>query len=514
MMESPKLHRPNRQPVTKKCNLEGCAGCNICIYMATPVASSHTRRRGGLSPGISYAEAVTGSPRGTPPQTGNLSTGSTRGHFSDYVTPEKSVSSDTLSSPSRNDINENTINLGNQQFNCETTGPISTQSNNTRYKWKREEKVELFWCYCYAMYKQLPITIGTFDVWRKRNPDLLPTMHKDKLSNQRRAVQRTISEDEKIEIERSAKLTVRSEETTEDLIPPDSSPPSISVPPSSILAPPSSLETETEPTEAEEKMKEMINTYYEEVIVMFETYQLLPLTERKKPKTFPLTKENRDKLEAMNGALELFLDRGKEITLTDLNTLHYAAAVSLAGTELTGSVTTETKVDPDAKMKKSIESIRKTIGRLIAIQRGGKISKKMEILIGKKDTESVLRIYHMRLAAQSKKLRTKNSNRNRFRNNKTFRNKQKQFYNKLRYGESNKLVDPPSTQDVQDFWGNLYAEKAEHNEDAPWIEAEQNMMADKAQAEWTDIKSEDLDEAIKGLSNWKAPGADKVQIFG
>ena len=62
-----------------------------------------------------------------------------------------------------------------------------------------------------------------------------------------------------------------------------------------------------------------------------------------------------------------------------------------------------------------------------------------------------------------------------------FRNKQKEFYTKLRYGETNKIVDPPSTQNVKDFWGNLYAEKVVHNEDAPWIKAERNMMKDKPQ---------------------------------
>ena len=308
-------------------------------------------------------------------------------------------------------------------------------------------------------------------------------MRKDKLSNQRRAVQKSLPEDERIEIERDARSHADTENNPEE-----------STDPSADLTnieprddndddeevdenPPNS-----EPkTDVDKETQDMIDKFYEEVLVIYRRYLTIPITEREKPKKFSLTKENRKKLEAMNEALKLILNLEEEMTLTDLNTLHYAGAVSIAGTIIPGSDEIKPPFDPDAKIKKKIESIRKTIGKLTAIQKGGKISKKMKKLIGIKDTESALRTHHMRLAALCKKLRSKNASRNRFRNNKMFRNKQKEFYNKLKYGETNKIVDPPSAQNVKDFWGNLYAEKAVHNKDAPWIEAERNMMTDKPQ---------------------------------
>ena len=503
-------HRP-------KCNSKGCPGCLVCDVIIAPriptIEQPSPKRYACLTPGKSYAEAVSGSP------TGSLSTGSTRGHVLDYVTPKKRASSNALSSPSQNDIIENTIYLENQQFNCETTGPISDKIHKSRYKWTREEIVNLYWCYCYTKVKQLPITSGTFDIWRKRYPNLLPTMKKDKLSNQRRVSQKTLSEDEKIEIERNVKSYVEAENNPSDETP-DSTDETSNLEPCQhenedidVIDDddcPLNLKTNVE---TDKEIQEMIVKYYEEVLVMYRKYQMIPITEREKTNNFQLTTENRKKLKAMNEALQLILDLGEEISLTDLNTLHYAAAISIAGITITGSEKPKTEFDPDAKIKKNIEDIRKTIGKLITIQKGGKISKKMERVIGKKDTESTLRTYHMRLAAQSKKLRTKNSNRNRFINNKLFRNKQKMFYSKLRYGEGNIIHDPPSKEDVQDFWGNLYAEKAEHNKDAPWIEAERNMMKDKPQADWVDISSKNLGESIKNLSNWKAPGLDQVQNF-
>ena len=39
------------------------------------------------------------------------------------------------------------------------------------------------------------------------------------------------------------------------------------------------------------------------------------------------------------------------------------------------------------------------------------------------------------------------------------------------------------------------------------------MMADKPQAKWKDVSFMELSEAIKKLSNWKAPGIDQAQNF-
>ena len=271
-------HRP-------KCNSKGCPGCLLCDATIAPriptIEQPFPKRYACLTPGKSYAEAVSGSP------TGSLSTGSTRGHVLDYVTPKKRASSNALSSPSQNDIIENTINLENHQFNCETTGPISDKIHKSRYKWTREEIVNLYWCYCYTKVKQLPITSGTFDIWRKQYPNLLPMMKKEKLSNQRRVSQKTLSEDEKIEIERNVKSYVEAEINPSDETP-DSTDETLNLEPCQhenedidVINDndcPLNLKTNVE---TDKEIQEMIVKYYEEVLVMYRKYQMIHITERK-----------------------------------------------------------------------------------------------------------------------------------------------------------------------------------------------------------------------------------------
>ena len=121
---------------------------------------------------------------------------------------------------------------------------------------------------------------STFDVWGERNPKLLPTMHNEKLSNQQRSVQKILSEDEMIEIGWSAQEYINTGGTIDERKPPTSTPP-----PTPPITPDSSPKT----AESEEE-RDTINNYYEEITVIFEIYQTVLITERKKPNTFPLTK--------------------------------------------------------------------------------------------------------------------------------------------------------------------------------------------------------------------------------
>ena len=54
---------------------------------------------------------------------------------------------------------------------------------------------------------------------------------------------------------------------------------------------------------------------------------------------------------------------------------------------------------------------------------------------------------------------------------------------------------------------------SKHNNEATWLQDEENDMSSKQQAEWSDITTGDFKLTIKRLSNWKAPGIDQVQNF-
>ena len=53
--------------------------------------------------------------------------------------------------------------------------------------------------------------------------------------------------------------------------------------------PPTTPDSNPKTAESEEEI-DTINNYYEEITVIFEIYQTVPITERKKPNTFSLTK--------------------------------------------------------------------------------------------------------------------------------------------------------------------------------------------------------------------------------
>ena len=80
------------------------------------------------------------------------------------------------------------------------------------------------------------------------------------------------------------------------------------------------------------------------------------------------------------------MDQEREMLLTDMNTLPYAAAGATTGTALTECVKTRPNHNPNATIKKHIKSVSKMSGRLLSIQRGGKINKRMMKIIGDKTT--------------------------------------------------------------------------------------------------------------------------------
>ena len=511
-----------------KCPYDECIGCRYCLSNTTPKTVLPTTPHGVRckdvsiissfvsppseagptviipSPKKSYAEALTGCP----------SPGLTRDHSSDDVNSETSVTNDTPSLLGMNVVTE-ISEKRNQIHTIPQTEP-QVKTKKKRQKWSREQNEEIYICYIMAKAKLLPVIKGTYEIWRKRNPDLRPEIDANKLANQKRyAVTKMINSELKL-IETNALKDLTDQDTNrpiDDIIVEAE----IGIPNSTIK---DDTENRTEVLDDNNTLKEkdtsMDHGLYAEILMAFEKYKNMEMCERKKPMTLKLTNETKEKLAIVNDILTDIIEKDEFITLTEINALHYSVAIVMAGETPPTLEKEKTNKDSDPTqtyINLKIEKIRKCIGRLTAASKSGIMTKKVKSLCKDKTTESTLVTYRMRLAAICKSARTKKSQRNRFQNNKMYRHNQKAFYTKLRFGNTAGIANPPPEEEIKKFWGDLFGNKASHNEKASWLEDERKEMKDKPKAIWEDTKISTLTSTTKRLANWKAPGLDQVQNF-
>ena len=106
-----------------------------------------------------------------------------------------------------------------------TTRPPTKKQK--RIRWTKDEQVDLYRCYCEAKLLKLPLTKGTYEIWRKKNPSSRPNTTQVTLSTQRRYVENnSLTEIEIEKIWELAKKEIQSREESEpDQVETENSPP-------------------------------------------------------------------------------------------------------------------------------------------------------------------------------------------------------------------------------------------------------------------------------------------------
>ncbi|XP_066933825.1 uncharacterized protein [Clytia hemisphaerica] len=99
-----------------------------------------------------------------------------------------------------------------------------------------------------------------------------------------------------------------------------------------------------------------------------------------------------------------------------------------------------------------------------------------------------------------------------FRQNKVFSTDAKKFYREIGKGKIS-VEEPPSQEDIEGFWNNIWGKKKSYNREATWIEREEERMQGKKEQEWEEITVEEVRVALGKTQKWKSPGIDKVQNF-
>ena len=181
---------------------------------------------------------------------------------------------------------------------------------------------------------------------------------------------------------------------------------------------------------------------------------------------------------AANKALENVTKTYTNLDCTALNTLYYATASVVAGTMEIFNNEPNVKPDKDRKVKDEIERIRNKIGKLTDYCKKPTDRKKEKLknILKDQEPETALQKQRMILATKCKRLRTKNSVKKRFLNNKMFREKQKAFYSRLRGEEALTITKPPTKEELTTFWGGILGDRKEHNGEAGWLKAEYEEM--------------------------------------
>ena len=164
-----------------------------------------------------------------------------------------------------------------------------------------------------------------------------------------------------------------------------------------------------------------------------------------------------------------------------MNALYYAVAVTVAGVKLKPK-SKSSRMDKNANSnpagdqldravgvqpirtkqtlcEKEIVMLRKKIGRLTNYCKDPtkRKARRVRFIIKDGDARATLQDLRMKLAAKSKKLRTENTKKVRFRNNKLFYENQKAFYSQLR-GECTQSVTDPPRKKISKNYGMGYGE--------------------------------------------------------
>ena len=98
-----------------------------------------------------------------------------------------------------------------------------------------------------------------------------------------------------------------------------------------------------------------------------------------------------------------------------------------------------------------------------------------------------------------------------YRQNRTFQNNERKFYQQLG-GDDNKTYQQPNGKETERFWTKIWQPK-QHNEKAEWINHITRELEQLEEGPKAEIHTDLLKTTLKKASNWKTPGHDGIYGF-
>ena len=202
--------------------------------------------------------------------------------------------------------------------------------------------------------------------------------------------------------------------------------------------------------------------------------------------------------------------------VSELNTLMYAAAKvveeSVIGVKRHHQATTPPW---KRRLQQQIDNLRTEVNRLKAAkEKNGRLPRYMyyKYHMEHREISEVLEDAKQRLIALSHRLKRYEKRNEQYRINKLFRSNPQKVYRELK-GESVKDTSMCNKEELKEFWQEMWEQPVAYNTEAEWLSVIETKCEEIPVQEDVAITAEDVKYKLESMSNWKAPGPDKLQVF-
>ena len=252
----------------------------------------------------------------------------------------------------------------------------------------------------------------------------------------------------------------------------------------------------------------------------------LPLKERQTLRKLFQNKKYRIALQTVNNALPKLIHRNA--TLTEINQIHYAAAITVQETVISKPTTTSNREKPrnrapvwKIKMEKQVSKLRVEASRLSAYLNGQnsqglkrKISqiKRKYRLTENRNLATKLTEIKMLITNKAKIIKNKEEKFLSAQQNKAFERDPKKFISSI-MEDSIDVKTPPTENEIATFWKGIYEDSTPHNASAPWIREIEEEVSDRPKMTDRPITDDEMQNKLRTMKNFKSPGPDQITNF-
>lgn len=218
----------------------------------------------------------------------------------------------------------------------------------------------------------------------------------------------------------------------------------------------------------------------------------------------------------------------------ELQTAIYAAAVAIV--RFIGGKVIKPRLGPspqgkkfawDQRLSREVEELRAEIGRLTQYVTGNRsrkivdsyrqLQRKMAIHTQQDPLNNTPELFmdtlRQKLSLKANRLRRYRKSAKRREQNFLFRHNEKGFYRRLKEGNRSNGGQLPTSEEIENFWGGIWANEVEHVEDATWIKSEEERVAGIPGMDNVEFSVGDVTSAVNKTQNWKATGPDGIHNF-